>query len=1108
VAVIAGMSGALLSHDAIDELLVRPDPAVVTFAADRRHRQLRAWHAGVRARFGPTASARAIFDAVAEPLARELGFDVAVADSSAQSVAALLTSAGRPVAVLIAAPWIVPARSLWRQAVRHGLAQQVRWAIGVNGNAIAAFDVQRPFARRWLEFDLEIALDLERSLVVLCALLSAPALVESGDASALERVIVYCERHRASVRGSLRAGVHDAVLQLVAAFRHAVARGRSDAHLLDESLIVVYRLLFLLFAEARGLVPSWHPLYRDSYSIDAIVRPLGRSQRAAGVWEAFQALSRLAHRGCRAGVLRVPPFNGRLFSPACAPLAARVSLRDSVVRQAVLSLTSRAGKGGRRPISYADLGVEQLGAVYEHLLDFAVDTEDAAGARLVATGRRKATGSFYTPRPLTDFVVRRGLAPVVQGKSPEQILALRVVDPAMGSGAFLVSACRYLAHAYEQALIEEGTLAAADVSEQDRAGFRRAVAQRCLFGVDINPMAVQLARLSIWLATLAADKPLTFLDHRLRVGHSLIGASPLDTVRQPFPGRARKPRDLPLFPADDFAASVESAVGARRQLAEVPDDSLDQVRAKERSLAALESAGGPLQRWKQAADLWCAAWLDANISRDRRTFGALLDHVFTGRGPLPPRIREPLLEHASRVAAEAHVFNWALEFPEVFYGNDAQVEMEGGGFDVLLGNPPWEVLHETAGRASERHLTAYARGSGQYGLQGHGHANLYQLFFERGVRLLKPGGRCALIVPAGLASDQGSARLRRYLLERTRIDTFTTVDNRDGIFPIHRSLKFLLLTFTNRGETMTVPLRSGVRAAEALDAVPDSGVDSAAIPLPRATIARVSGEGLEVPEIRSALDLEIVSRITVAVPTTASAAGWGIHFGRELNATEDRPHFSPEGEVPVIEGKQLRPFGIDTAAARFRIAERAAAALIDPKKSYSRARLAYRDVASPSNRQTLIAAIVPAGILTTHTVFCVKGELEEEEQRFLCGMFNSYVANYLVRMRVGTHVTAGIVARLPMPCPDRAHPLFREVAAAAGTLAETWNSETFAALNAAAAGLYGVSTIEFDHIVSTFPLVDAAERAAAAGAFKRYSRRGARGSAQATSRQSGRSPDR
>ena len=717
------MSGSLLSHDALDELWQRPDPAVVTFAAEKPCRHLRAWHAGIRARLGPTATARTIFDAVAEPLLRSLGFEISLVQSSSQSSVALLTTSARPVAALIAAPWVVPLRTLWRQAVRCGLAHKVRWTICVNGSAIAAFDVRRAYARRWVEFELEVALDVERSLGVLCTLLGARALAGTGepfDAAAgrsgqavIERVLDHSERHRGAVRGSLRSGVHDAVLQLASAFREAVSRTHADSQLLDESLIVVYRLLFLLFAEARHLVPTWHPIYRDSYTIDTIVRPLHDGRTPAGVWEAFQALSRLAHRGCHAGSMRVPPFNGRLFSPACAPLAARVSLSDSVVRGAVLSLTSRASAEGRRSISYADLGVEQLGAVYEHLLDFVVSTQDPSGARMIATGRRKATGSFYTPRALTEFVVRRGLAAVVQGRTPEGILALRVVDPAMGSGAFLVSACRYLAQAYEQALIGEGTVTAADLTEQDRAGFRRVVAQRCLFGVDINPMAVQLARLSMWLATLAADKPLTFLDHRLRVGHSLIGASLADVVCRPFPGRVRRPRDLPLFPTDDFAASMESAIGVRRQIAEGPDDSLDQVRGKERTLAALESEDGPLARWRDAADLWCSAWLDEGIARDRRTFSAMLDHVLRRGSTLPPRMLEPLLAHARGVSRNARVFNWAMEFPEVFYGDDG-VEKDTPGFDVVLGNPPWDVLHATEGRDSERRLTAYARGSGQY----------------------------------------------------------------------------------------------------------------------------------------------------------------------------------------------------------------------------------------------------------------------------------------------------------------------------------------------------------------------------------------------------------
>ena len=217
----------------------------------------------------------------------------------------------------------------------------------------------------------------------------------------------------------------------------------------------------------------------------------------------------------------------------------------------MLALSTTAGKAGagRARISYRDLGVEQLGAVYESVLDYrprlvppaarpaaarSAGRDGAAGSRAAradvrlepGSGVRKATGTFYTPRALTTHLVRRTLAPLVDGASPEAILALRVVDPAMGSGAFLVAACRYLAAGYESALVADGGCHASDITDADRRLFRRLVAQRCLFGVDLNPVAAQLARLSLWLCTLAPDRPLTFLDHHLLVGDSLIGASP------------------------------------------------------------------------------------------------------------------------------------------------------------------------------------------------------------------------------------------------------------------------------------------------------------------------------------------------------------------------------------------------------------------------------------------------------------------------------------------------------------------------------------------------------------------------------------------------------
>ena len=1085
---ISGLSGPLLSHDAIHSILgsaVIPDlppeaPAAIV-------RQLRAWHAVVRSRLGPACSARTVFDLVAEPLAAALGYRVVPVAGNSEHVEATLQIRETRAAVMIVTAWGQPAASVWRLAVHRALDHGTRWCLCVSGPAIRLFDADRAYARRYAEFDLQATVDNDQTLALLWGLLRATAFQPAAGGAVLDRAVAFCEQHRADVRLSLRDGVHDALVQLVTAFRAATSRRHADGHVLDESLIVIHRVLFLLFAEARGLVPSWHPVYRDGYTIEALRRQLRDPATPGGLWEALQAISRLAQRGCRAGTLRVPPFNGRLFSPANAPLADSTPLDDRVVSRALGALTTRKGPRGPEPISYADLGVEQLGAVYEHLLDYDLAGGTAAPAALVATGRRKATGSFYTPRSLTEFLVRRTLAPIVHDAASERILALRVLDPAMGSGAFLVAACRYLATAYEQALVREGVLAAADVVEDDRARFRRAIAQKCLFGVDLNPMAVQLGRLSLWLATLAADKPLSFLDHHLRSGDSLVGASMDDIVRHRAPGLARRPeRNLPLFPLDELQASLERAVGSRHSIVNTPDDTIEQVREKERVLTALNRTGGPLDRWKSAADVWCAAWfLERGQPAGRPMFEALLDRLMRGTSSLPDHTADAFLARARAIAAERRFFHWSFEFPEVFY-DLAGAARPGGGFDVILGNPPWEMLRDDGSHPHSSALHGFVRGSSQYPLQGRGHSNLYQLFVERVMRLLRPGGRAGLILPAGFATDHGTGGLRRLLFDRTTVDTFTTIENRDGIFPIHRALKFLLLTFSSGGSTSELPAHANVRSTDVLDRIADRGVATDAVRVPRGLIEKTSGSDLAVPELATSLDLEILTKVSFVVPATSDPEGWDIHFGRELNATDDRPHFRSGGHgLPVLEGKQIHPFRVDTAASRFTIPERIAAELLNAASTFRRPRLAYRDVASATNRMTLIAAIVPAGAVTTHTIFCLKEALDQQAQLFLCAVFNSYVANYLVRMRVKTHVSAAILARLPVPKPPRGNPLFERIARLGATIAREGHREDgVAVLNALVARLYGLSAAEFAHVLGTFPLVPESARDRALGSLR------------------------
>jgi hypothetical protein len=222
-------------------------------------------------------------------------------------------------------------------------------------------------------------------------------------------------------------------------------------------------------------------------------------------------------------------------------------------------------------------------------------------------------------------------------------------------------------------------------------------------------------------------------------------------------------------------------------------------------------------------------------------------------------------------------------------------------------------------------------------------------------------------------------------------------------------------------------------------------------------------------------------------PALGDERGWNVSFGRELNATDDRPHFTEAGAsrdlCPVIEGKQITPFVVDVSASRSAIRRRDAARLVG--KSIERPRLAYRDVASASNRLTLIAAVLPPGTVSTHTLFCLKWVDDVALQSFLCAVFNSFVANYLVRVRVNTHVTATIIDRLPVPKPPRDSPCFAQLVAMSRSMSSSPDPLIAARLQASTADLYGCNEREFRHILASFPLIPDAEREAALREFTR-----------------------
>jgi len=1059
---VIGISGHLLSTSFLSGKLPAADTADSTLLSRS-------------ASLGPASSLRAVLDSGATPLLAAVSLGPPADVELVNHVLVATVGSGDEPTALLVTPWGEPLHRHWRAGIDHATRRSARWCVLFNGTALRLIDAGRPHAARFTEFDLDAAADDRESA-------AAFRFVLGRLHGSLDALIRESDQHGVTVCRSLKDGVLAASSEMLTALVRPTRRPLALNAALDQALTIIYRVLFLLFAESRGLVPLWHPVYRDSYSIDTLVTAAARGRDARGLWDALRAIARLAHSGCRAGDLRVTPFNGRLFSPARTPLAERRDLDDERARRALVSLATRAAPDGvgRERIAYRDLGVEQLGSVYESLLDYQPSADPIA---LVAgSGVRKSTGTFYTPQPIADYLVRSTLHPLVQNAGPHEILGLRVVDPSMGSGAFLVAACHYLAQAYEAALVREGGCHPSDVGDSDRAAFRRTIAERCLYGVDINPMAVQLARLSLWLTTLASDRPLTFLDHRLQTGDSLLGAW-VENLRG-TPSRGRRPSrhdsETPhLFSDGVVETTLRDVLPVRFSLELTPDDTLEQVRAKERALSALERRESGLSRWKRIADIWCSSWLsDDPENVPAAAFGALTDHVLTGRGALPQHLAARFLQRADDISTTRRLFHWELEFPEVFFDAAGQRRVRPG-FDAVIGNPPWEVVR------GDSAALRFHRKSGIYSSSVTGHGNLYQLFAERAITLLRQGGRLGLVLPSGMATDHGAAGLRRRLLQDCNVDALVGFDNQRGVFAIHRSVRFLLTTATKGSPTTNIACRLGESDVASLDAFDDERPSSSSwfrVRLTPAFIQRVSGDAMTIPELRTATDVVIADRAAALFPPLGSDPGWAAQFGRELNATDDRGHFGSRG-LPVVDGKHIEPFRVHLESCERFIAAAQARQLLDPP-SFEHARLAYRDVASATNRLTLIAAILPAGCASTHTLFCLRNRLRLEAQYFLCGLFNSLVVNYLVRMRVTTHVTTATVERLPIPAPGGLPSAEREIAVLARRLSRRGDRAAWAQLQARVARLYQLTPAEFAHVLGTFPLIAKEDRDAAYNTYE------------------------
>ncbi|GGB62916.1 hypothetical protein GCM10011316_38510 [Roseibium aquae] len=735
----------------------------------------------------------------------------------------------------------------------------------------------------------------------------------------------------------------------------------------NELLRLVYRLIFLMVAEDRNLL---HPakskaeartLYAEGYSLAALRKQCYRAatwdkhhDRYEGIKIVFRAL---AH-GQEALAL---PALGGLFAEDRLPHLETARLRNRAIMEALYRLSWLADKTGMVPVNWRAMETEELGSVYESLLELQPQLGDDGKTLVFASeaseqkgNQRKTTGSYYTPDSLVQALLDTALDPVLDKTEAEAddpakaLLKLSVIDPACGSGHFLLAAARRIATRLAR-IRAEGTPALAD--------FRHAlrdVARCCIHGVDRNPMAVELTKVALWIETVDPGLPLGFFDAQIRCGDALLGVFDLKVLEEGIPDTAYKP----LTGDDKDIASIYRKINAAAKAGqggfdfgtglnklpetkpfavdfsgfrELPEDTLDEIGAKAARFKELRNKQD-FVRAKAACDLFIAAFLlpktgHAPTGPSERTVPTTEEiWMALNQG----KIRNAMVD-APKVAREARAFHWPLEFPDI---------IQRGGFNVVLGNPPWErvklqeqeffalrdaeiataknaaarkklieQLNDTNPRlarewqdalrtaATESH---FMRESGRFPRGGVGDVNTYAVFTDHFWQLTQPTGYAGLIIPTGLVSGFTYRAFLAELLGTKSLVAFFGFENEDLIFPhITNKVKFGLLTMAGRAVRIEQPwFTAHIRQpAEISD-------PAKRYSLTVDEIRAINPNTLNLPAFRWTRDAKVTATIHTAAPilvekqdNTVLRNDWNVRFRRMFDMANDSGHFIDHEDI-------------------------------------------------------------------------------------------------------------------------------------------------------------------------------------------------------------------
>lgn len=776
----------------------------------------------------------------------------------------------------------------------HGLVQELLnrspahlWGIVTNGRMLRVLRDNVSLTRQaYLEFDLERIFS-DNSYSDFTALwLCCHSTRFAGDPPSsclLEQWNTEAARAGTRALDRLREGVETAIQELGEGFLAHRANAYLRRRLRDGELAAddylrallrtVYRLLFLLVTESRDLLldpeagEAAQDRYRRFYSMERL-RTLAGKQRGSphcDLWEQHRVVARALGDEAGAPAIGIAPLGGDLWSPGFVAALGESVIDNRHLLAAVRALCSVRDREARvtRPVDYRNLGVEELGSIYESLLELHAEIgpgpQPSFNLAAAAGSERKTTGSYYTPSSLIDRLLDSALDPVTEeaeaADNPEAaLLALRVLDPACGSGHFLIAA----AHRIANRLAAVRT----DGDEPDPDTLRHALREvigHCVYGIDKNPMAVELCKVSLWLEAMEPGRPLNFLDHHVACGNSLLGTTP-KLLANGVPNEAfkaltgddkeqvkalrkanrleRQQRDQGMFTWDPPQASDSAEL--RRAVAAIdayPDDSLFGQSAKERDYRELQESE-VARRSKLAADAWCAAFVAPKTADSP----AITDRTVRILAGAPGSVDEGATEETNRLAEEYQFIHLHLTFPDIFTvpenPQDATNEKSGwsGGFNCVLGNPPWDqiqydpqetfaishpeiakaptmaarnaLIDELASFEPEMHerylrdvrhldgLKHFVHASNKYPLGSVGRLNTAPLFVEIMWDTISLTGRSGVITPTGIATDSFTQSFFNAMIDRQSLVSLYDFENGAIFSGVHRSYKFSLLTLT------------------------------------------------------------------------------------------------------------------------------------------------------------------------------------------------------------------------------------------------------------------------------------------------------------------------